>query len=105
MQPQLAPLERAAQVGLQLQQLDRAVVHGGIELHPPPAALPLGAVERGVGVAHDVLGLHVGRASVGDADAGAAEDLLTVEHERGFEGILQAVGHPAGALRVGDVLE
>src|SRR5579859_2621490 len=93
---QLAALERAAQVGLELEQLDGALVHGGVELHPAAAALRLGAVERGVRVAEQIFRPRVRCVAVRDADADAAEHLLPAQHERLLQRFLEPVGHAAG---------
>src|SRR5216684_1308861 len=90
---ELAALQRAAQVGLELEQLHRAVVHGGVELYAASAALRLGAIEGGVCVAQEILGPGVECVAVGDADAHAAEHLLATEHERGAQRVLKTVGH------------
>jgi hypothetical protein len=87
-QDELAVVDGALEIGLELQALQGGVVHRGFE--HLVAALPrfLGHVHRNVGVPQELLGaLGSARSRVGgrDADGGADEDLLALEVERALE--------------------
>ena len=87
-QDELAVVDGALEIGLELQALQGGVVHRGFE--HLVAALPgfLGHVHRHVGVPKELLGaLGSARSRVGgrDADRGADEDLLALQVERSLE--------------------
>ena len=105
MEAELVALQRPPQRRLQLQELDRAVVHAGVELDAAAASLRLRAIQRRVRVAKDVLGMRVRRAAVGDADRSAAEDFESAQPERNAQLFPQTVGDLACVGGGGDVLE
>src|SRR5882724_9646928 len=102
---ELAALQRPAERGLQLQQLHGPLVHAGFELDAIPASLRLGAVERRVRVAQQILGPRVAGVAVGDPDGGAAEHLHAAQPERDAQRLVQALGHLAGVAGGVHVLE
>ena len=100
--------ERLAQVELQAPALLHLRVHFRLEEVVGAAAFRLGAIERHVGVAQELVGLvAVGRRH-GDADAGADDHLMAVDFERlgerldEFGGKLAGVGRPGAALHDGE---
>ena len=97
-------LERALQVGLQLQAPQRRVVHRGLEDLVAALARLLRHVHRDVGVAQELLRASSPPSPVpsddGDADARADEDLLALEVER----LLQHLHDPVGDVRGPDAL-
>ena len=79
---ELVALQRAAQLALQHQPLDRRGVHlRGVEGEGVAAVL-LGVVHGRVGVADDVDDVFRVARAEGDADAGRQEDLVLVQLER-----------------------
>ena len=96
-QDELVVLERALQVGLQLQAPQRGVVHLGFEDLVPALALLLRHVHRDVRVAHQrlggVLAALSGALGDGDADARADEHFLAFQRERDLEHLHDPVGH------------
>ena len=87
-QDELAVVDGALQVRLELEALERRVVHRGFEDLVAALAGLLGHVHRDVGVPQQLLGA-LGTAGPGvggrDADRGAGEDLLALEVERTLE--------------------
>ena len=83
-EPELVVLQRALQRGLQLQPLQRGVVHRGLEQLIPVLALLLREVHRDVGVPQELLGALRHGIGLGDRDpdARADEDLGLVQEER-----------------------
>ncbi len=99
-QPQLALVERAAQVRLRLQPLHERRAHLRVEHLEAALAAALRAVHRGVGVAQ-----HLGRARLSafhedDADADAEVVRAPVELERLRERLADPLGD-ADRLRLG----
>ena len=81
-QLELAGRQRLAQVVLQRAPRLHLRVHLRLEEAVGAAAVALGAIEREVGVAHQLVGARaVGRAD-GDADAGADHHLVAVDRRR-----------------------
>ena len=76
---ELAGRQRLAQVVLQGAPRLHLRVHLRLEEAEGAAAVALGAVERQVGVAHQLVGLVAVRRADGDADAGADHHLLAVD--------------------------
>ena len=64
---ELVVLQRAAQIGLELEPGDGRGVHLGFVDAVAALALALGPVHRGVGVAQELVGVVAVRARVGDA--------------------------------------
>ena len=96
--------ERLAQVELEPPALLHLRVHFRLEEVIGAAAFRLGAIERHVGVAQQLVGLvAVGRRH-GDADAGADDHLVAVDFERLGEGLDQVGGKLAGIGRPGAAL-
>ena len=84
---ELAALEGAAEVGLQLHPGDGRAVELRLVDDVAVAAAGLGRVHRDVGAAQQLVGIAaVGRLD-GDADAGPGRDLALAEHERPGEGL------------------
>ena len=104
---ELLVLERALQVGLEFQALQRGVVHRGLEHLIAALALLLRHVHRDVGVAQQLLGVgHLGALGGDrDADRGPDEDLLAFQAEGRFERLHHAVGDVDGLDAVAPVLE
>ena len=73
-----------------------------MDLDAGPAAVGLGAGERALRLAEQVVGRHVG--AEGEPDAGREGDLAVVDEERLVEHAEQAVGQGAQAVEVLDVL-
>ena len=80
--PQLVLLDRGAQVVLDQLALEQIVVHRGVVDAGAVAAFVLGAIERHVGVAHDVGGAADVLVDDRDADAGADDDGLVADASR-----------------------
>ena len=98
-------LERAPEIGLELQPFDGAIVHGRVEQRVAAAASRFRPVHRDVGVADEIVaGLGAGAAD-GNADARAGEHLVPAEHHRRRHGLLETLGHAHRIARVSDVLE
>ena len=95
-QDELVVLERALQVGLQLQAPQRGVVHLRLEDLVATLALLLRHVHRDVRVAHECLGRVLaalpGALGHGDADARADEHLLALQGERDLEHLHDPIG-------------
>jgi hypothetical protein len=92
----LAAVDRAPQLGLDLQPLDERGVHFGFEGHVPAAPGSLGAVHRNVSVAQQVIGGYAARLARRDADAGVDEDVHALNRERSPHRLDDAVGHDLG---------
>ena len=82
---ELVFLQRAAQIGLELEPGHRRRVHLGFVDAVAAFALALGAVHRGVGVAQELVGSVAVRPRVGDARTGVDEDLLARDEEGRLE--------------------
>ncbi len=81
-QPQLIVLDRLAQVAFQQLAVGQIRIHRRVVDAGAVAALVLGAVERHVGIAHDVGGAAAIAVDHGDADRGADDDVLPVDRVR-----------------------
>ena len=89
----LSCAQRQPEVLLERTLLAQVVVHAHLEHAESATTLVLGAVERDVGVLHQVdRGQAIGRED-GDADAGADGHGLVVEDELGGEAVDQAARH------------
>ncbi len=97
---EIAAVDAAPQVGLELEQGHRALVHVAVEDLVAGLALGLGAVHRDVGVAQDLLGVGVAGRAVGDTDRGGHQDIVPVDREVHAQDFLDAVGHVDGAAGV-----
>jgi hypothetical protein len=95
-QHELVPVERVAEVGLELEPRHGLVAHGVVEDHVRGAPVGLGAIERGVRVAEHVGGAGVARRAQRDADARGGEDLLALERERLRELLTDPLGDEGG---------
>ena len=104
-QPQLFALDRAAQVGVELELGLGVRVHGGVEHGVPGAAQILGAVHGRVGVAQQLLGPRVRARSHRYADGGGGEHLGAVQIVGSGERLLHAFGSPHRLVGVGEVAE
>ena len=102
---ELVVLQRAAQVGLELEPGDRGRVHLGFV--DAVAALPLAlrAVHRGVGVAQELVGVVAVGAGERDAGARVDEDLLARDEERRLERVDEALRGLARGRRRREALE
>ena len=89
---QLVALDRRAQVVLDQLALEQVGVHRGVVDAGAVAAFVLGAVERHVGMAHDVGGAADLLVDHGDADAGADHDGLVADRVGRADRRDQAVG-------------
>ncbi len=101
----LTPTERLLEVGTKLETLDRFVVHPLFEALETSLALALGGVHRDIRVAQKGLvatGLQVRH---GDPDAGAAEDLTTLQGDRHVHGVHHPAGHLDGFLLIFPITE
>ena len=98
--------QRALQVGAQLQALQHALVHLGLEEAVAALAVALGDVHRRVGVADQLVG--VGHAVLGgdrDAEAAAQRELLVGGGQRRADGLHDALGGVGRLLDALDVLQ
>ena len=103
---QLVGDQRALQVGAQLQPLQDALVHLGLEQAVAALAVALGDVHRGVGVADQLVG--VGAAVLGrdrDAQRAADRQLLVRGGQRRGDGLHDALGGVGRLLHALDVLQ
>ena len=105
-EPELAPVERPAQLGLHLEPALHRLAHARLEHLEARAAVGLRPVHGDVGVAQESLG---GGALVApaerDPDAGAHEDLLVLDPERPAERLDDPLGDEGGVRAHPDVLE
>ena len=101
---ELVALERVAEVVLELEALGHAPADGGVEELVARAAVVLGALHRGVGVAHERLGVVAAPVGDGDADAGADDDGSVAEHDRRGERVEQPLGDLDRAALAGQAL-
>ena len=85
-------LDRLAQIGFQELALGEVGVHRRVVDAGAVAALVLGAVERHVGVAHDVGGAGAVLVDHGDADRGADDDVVAADGIGRADGGDQALG-------------
>ena len=100
MQDELAARDCRAQLLLDRAPLPQALVHAGLEKADRAAALGLGAIERGVGIADERPGIGpVGRKNR-DADAEPDPQQRAVDVEIVGDGREQAVGQRRGARRL-----
>ena len=102
---ELVVLQRAAQVGLELEPGDRRRVHLGFVDAVAALALALGPVHRGVGVAQELVGVVAVRAREGDSGARVDEDLLARDEERRLERVDEALRGLARGGRCREALE
>jgi hypothetical protein len=93
-QDELLGGDRAAQLGLQLEAAQEGRVHAVLVEAVAARALVLGAVERDVGVAQDLVGRRLGGA-VDQRDAGRGGDghAAALELERLRQRVEQVAGH------------
>ena len=100
MEDELAGRDRAAQLGLELHPAQQRGVHALLVEAVAAGALVLGAVERDVGVAQDLLGRRL-LAAVHERDAGGRGhgDAAARELERLGERVEQVARDLAGGLR------
>ena len=105
LEKQLAPLDGAVQIGLELHQVDSLVVHGVIEHGVARLAGVLGPVHGDVGVAQQLLRLAVVAARKSDTDTRAGEDVVLIHRERLRQGTLDTGGGLGGLLLPVKVLE
>ena len=91
-QAQLAVLDAAGEVGLELEPLEHAGVHALLEHLVAVLAALLGQVHGHVGVAQQHLGVDAPVGVDGDADAGRDADLAALDGERGLQGEQHALG-------------
>jgi len=68
-------------------------------------AVGLGAVHRGVGIAHECVGAIVSGRAEGDADARGREHFLAIELERGRQLLGDPLRHANGVPDLRDLLE
>ncbi len=92
-QPQLVVFDRLAQVAFQQLAVGQIRVHRRVVDAGAVAAFVLGAVERHVGVAHDVGGAARIAVDHRDADRGADHDVLAVDRVGRADRGDQALGH------------
>ena len=102
---QLPAGERAAQVVLDRQALDRARTHRAVEDLKARAPARLGLVHRRVGVADQARGLRALGAGDRDPQRGLREVLAGGELERRLEGGDDPLGHARGRALVGNPIE
>jgi len=74
--------DRASQVRFQVEQPDRVCAHRLVEQRAAVAALGLGAVHRGIGVAQHFVAQPVARLPQRDADARRREQFATAQPQR-----------------------
>ena len=92
-QDELAVLDRPLEVGLQLESLQRRLVHGRLEDLVPALAALLGHVHRDVGVAEQLFGIPgLSLLDHGDPEARPDEDLLPLQQERVLEHLHDPIG-------------
>ena len=105
-QPQAVVLDRLAQVGFQELAAGQVGVHRRVVDAGAVAALVLGAVERHVGIAHDVGGAGAIAVDHRDADRGADHDVLAADGvgraERGDDALRDHHHHLAVVADRGD---
>ena len=70
------PVEGAAQIGLELEALDRVLMHRGIEDGVAVTTRRLRPVHRDIGVADELVAATMLGGADGDTDARAGEHLL-----------------------------
>ena len=97
---ELAALDREAQVGFELAALPAPAVEALLEESVGAAPGFLGAVEREVGVAQQVVGVAAVRGRDGDADAGRRRELVAVDDERLGHGLEDPAGEPVDRVAV-----
>ncbi len=92
-QSQAVVLDRLAQVGFQQLAVGQVGIHRRVVDAGAVAAFVLGAVERHVGIAHDVGGAAAVAVDDGDADRGADHDVLAADRvgraDRGDDALRQ----------------
>ena len=71
-------------------------MHAALEDHIAVAALGLGGIHGGVGVAQQLAGVAVILGGIGDADAGAEEIVAAIQHEGLGQDASDALGHHDG---------
>ena len=99
-QEELARGDRAAQLGLELHAPEQRGVHALLEQAVAPGALVLGAVERDVGVAQDLLGRRLLAAGhERDPRGGGHRDPPALELDRLGERVEQVARHLPRGLR------
>ncbi len=103
--PQLAALQRPAQIVLQRETRDGAQAHRTIEHLEAPASAALGLIHGGVGVAHEIGRQTVGIAGKHDPEARLGEMLARAERERQLEGPNHAFCDVRSRGLVGNLLE
>ena len=85
---QLAPVQRVAEVRLELQPRQGVGVHAGVEQDVPPLAAGLGAIHGDVGIAEQALAVMLAGFGQGDAQAGGDDEFAPVQRE----GLCEAAG-------------
>ena len=106
LQPELLPLDGAAQVRFELQTLDCALVHRGVENRALVAAGRLRTIHGDVGVSHQIFVGGVDRGADRDADARSGEDFLPATHaDWCSHGLLDAFGNAHGVTGIADVVQ
>ena len=104
---ELLELERALELGAQLEAFDDALVHRGLEQAVPALAVALRHVHGDVGVPQQLLGILREQVLVAhaDADARARVDLLAVDLGRRLELAQQPLGDQRRLVGAGDAVE
>ncbi len=90
--------DRAAQVDLQVEQLQCFLVQALVEDLETVPPVRLGAIHGHVGVTQEFLGLAIACVAQGDADAGRSEQLLAVDMHRFAQRLYDALRGMAGIL-------
>ena len=103
--PQLVAVQRMPQVRLDLQPLDRARLHAGVEHRVAGAPVRLGAVQRQIRVAQHGFRSIRERAAERDADAGAHKHFAPVEHHWQAQRLGDPLGDFLCLAFVDDVLD
>ena len=95
---EIAMVDRAAQVGLQIQALHRRFAHGFVEHGAAVAPLFLGAVHRRIGIAQQLFAIAIARVPHGDAQAGGGKQFAAGHPHRPPQHRQQALGEVAHVL-------
>ena len=101
----LIPFDRQAKIVLRLQSSYGLSVHGLVEDLVAGLACRLGSVHGRVGVAQYVLGTLVSGRAQRNADAAAGSDVVAREMKRLRDGVLDALGDPAGVRVVSEIVK
>ena len=102
---EVVAVDGVPQVVLEAEAVARPGVHVGVEHLVARLAARLRLVHRGVGVAHDLVGVEVLREPDRDADAGRREDLAAADRERRAQRLLDAEGDHVGLLLLDEAVQ